>query len=389
MDPRVALRACPTYDREAVEAAVRTCLDALGGLESLVRPGSRVFCKVNLLVPAAPERAISTHPEVVRAVVREIRRLGGVPLVGDSPAIAATRTALRKSGILAVVEDEKVEVPDLEPVVRLENPDGRCFRHFEVSKAIAECDVIFNLPKLKTHGLTYMTCATKNLFGLVPGAEKARWHLKAPTPEEFAVLVCDLYGAVLRRFDGGRRLVHLLDGILAMEGEGPGTGGRARPLGALLASYDATALDRVACAIAGLGFDRLVVVHEAIARGMGEGRLDRIPVVGDPLDRWADVRFVPPPGSAAASGPVTRLMRNSWVRNRLLERPILMVAKCSGCLRCENICPAKAITSSGKPPRPAIDLKKCIRCYCCAEVCPDAAMRKSRTPLLGRLARAL
>jgi uncharacterized protein (DUF362 family)/Pyruvate/2-oxoacid:ferredoxin oxidoreductase delta subunit len=389
MDPVVAVQACPTYERDAVDAAVKACLDALGGLEALVRPGARVFCKVNLLVPATPEQAVSTHPEVVRAVVRQVRRLGGVPLVGDNPAIAKTLTALRKSGILAVLEEEKVEAPDLGPLVRLENPQGRSFRSFEVSKAIADCDLLFNLPKLKTHALTYMTGAMKNCFGLIPGMEKARWHLKAQSPEEFAVFVCDLYGALLRHFQGTRRMVHLCDGILAMEGDGPGTGGHPRELGALLASFDATALDRVACALAGLDVERLVVVREAKARGLGEGDLERIRCVGAPIGRWSEVKFIPAPSSGMAVGFGAVVMRSPWLKKQILERPVLRPEKCGGCQKCKEICPAGAITLSGKPAKPEVDLEKCIRCYCCAEVCPDAAMHKSRTPWLGRAIRAL
>lgn len=385
MDAVVALQSCPDYERSAVEAAVRASLDALGGLDKLVRPGARVFCKVNLLVPATPAQAVSTHPEVVRAVVHEIRRVGGVPVVGDNPAIAKTTTALRRADILAILEEEKVEVPDLSEVVKLENPLGKSFRSFEVSRAIADCDVLFNLPKLKTHALTYMTCAMKNLFGLVPGSQKARWHLRAISPEEFATLVCDLHGAVQRHFRGGRGMLHLLDGILAMEGDGPGTGGTPRKTGALLASLDATALDRVACQVAGLDFARLVVVREAVSRGMGVGELEKVRCVGAPLSTWKDVRFKPPEGTGSSNGFGSRLMRSPWLKDQLIERPVLAAEKCTGCGKCREICPAEAIAMLGeRAAKPVVDPRKCIRCYCCAEVCPEGAMRKSRTPWLGR-----
>jgi uncharacterized protein (DUF362 family)/Pyruvate/2-oxoacid:ferredoxin oxidoreductase delta subunit len=385
MEHVVALQSCPEYERRAVEAAVKASLDALGGLDKVVRPGARVYCKVNLLVPAAPEQAVSTHPEVVRAVIHEIRRIGGVPVVGDNPAVAKTVAALRKAGILGVLEEEQVEIPDLAQVVRLENPEGRSFRSFEVSKAIVDCDVLLNLPKLKTHGLTYMTCALKNLFGLVPGSQKARWHLRAPSPLEFATLICDLYGAVQRHFRGDRKMVHLIDGILAMEGDGPGTGGTPRKTGSLLASLDGTALDRVACQVAGLDFERLVIVREAMARGLGEGDLSKISCVGAPLETWKDVKFKPSRGSINPNGRVAKLMRSSWLKNQIIERPVLMPEKCSGCQKCNEICPAVAITMAAeRPAKPVIDAHQCIRCYCCAEVCPDGAIRKSRTPWLGR-----
>jgi uncharacterized protein (DUF362 family) len=248
----VSVQSCDAYERDAIQASVRACFDALGGLESFVRPGARVFCKVNALVPARAEQAVTTHPEVVRAVIREVRRAGAVPLVGDNPAVAIPTLALRRTGILAVLEEEKVEAPDLSELFELENPEGRAFKSFRISKAIADADVLLNLPKLKTHALTYMTVAVKNLFGLVPGTAKTRWHFQAPAPEPFALCLCDLYGAVLHHFQGERRVLHLCDGVVAMEGDGPGTGGKPRQLGALLASADAVALDRVACELAGL-----------------------------------------------------------------------------------------------------------------------------------------
>jgi len=361
-------------------------LDATGGLDSVVREGARVFCKVNLLVPALPERAISTHPEVVRAVIREIRRVGGVPVVGDNPGIAKTATALRKSGILAVLEEENVEAPDLSEVVRIENPNGRSFRSFEVSKAIVDCDVLFNLPKLKTHGLTYMTCAIKNLFGLVPGTQKARWHLRAQSAVEFAVLLCDLYGALVRHFEADKKMFHLMDGILAMEGNGPGPGGTPRALGALLASHDPTALDSVACHLAGLEFERHVVVRESMLRGYGEGEFSKIECVGASLDTWKSVAFRPPEPSMSPKQISGRLMRNQWIKNQILEKPIPTAEQCTGCLKCKEICPADAITMAAqKSDPPIIDTRRCIRCYCCAEVCPEGAIRKSKTPWLGRV----
>ena len=387
-EPIVAVQACDTYDRAAVEASVRACLDAIGGLESYVRPGNRVFCNVNLLIsPARRDHAITTHPEIVRAVIHEVRRVGAVPLVGDNPALKISKTMLKNSGILPVLEEEKVEAPDLSETVEIANPAGRAFKSFRVSKAIAEADVLLNLPKVKTHALTYMTGAVKNLFGLIPGTAKARWHLQAPAPELFASCICDLYGAVLGHFRGERRMLHLSDGILAMEGDGPGAGGSPKQLGALLASADAVALDRVACALVGLDSELNLIVREAARRGMGEGDLSRIGWVGAPAEHWNGVRFQPPPDSIRETMLARRLMGSPWLKNRLLNRPLLDQKKCSGCQKCKQICPADAIAFAGEPVKPQFFLSSCIRCYCCAEVCPEGAIRKSAVPVLGRLLR--
>ncbi len=80
-------------------------------------------------------------------------------------------------------------------------------------------------------------------------------------------------------------------------------------------------------------------------------------------------------------------MTSPWLKNRILDRPVLDHEKCSGCQKCTQICPANAITVAAEPAKPRFSLGQCIRCYCCAEVCPEGAIRKSHAPLLGRLLR--
>ena len=385
--PIVSVQSCTSYSQDTVAAAVRQCFDDIGGLERFVPSGARVFCKVNLLVPAAPEQAVTTHPEIVRAVVREIRRVGGIPVVGDNPAVAKPRTALRKSGILAVLEEEGVEVADLSDVIVLDNPDGVVCRSFEVSRAVVEADVLLNLPKLKTHSLTYMTVALKNLFGMIPGTHKAQWHLKAQPSGRFVSLLADLYGAVHRHFGEGSRILHLCDGIVAMEGDGPGPGGTPRHLGAILASADAAALDRVACELAGLDPDRLVLLKEVAARALGEGDLARIRWIGAPASRWSEVRFKPASGSFVGSALSRWVQRRPWLQDLVRDHPGVEPSRCSSCRRCNEICPVEAISLTGNPVKPNFELGKCIRCYCCAEVCPEGAIRK-QSPRLAWLARA-
>jgi len=378
----VSLQACQDYDAEHVSEAVRACFEGLGGLGRFVRAGDRVFLKVNMLSATTPEHAVTTHPEVVRAVAREVKKHGGLPLIGDNPAMAKPRTALKRCGLESVASEEGIEIADLEETAELESPDAVAFHRFPVSKAFLEADVLLNLPKLKTHALTYMTLAMKNVFGLVPGTEKSRWHARAPDAERFAILVSDLFGAVRRHFSTPRRMLNLCDGILAMEGEGPGRGGTPRMLGALLASEDAVALDRVACALVGLDPERLLTVKEGARRGLGEGSLERIEVAGEPLSRWEGTTFVAPPKGVS---PANRLAKSTWIRNRLVERPVLEATKCVSCRKCGEICPVQAIALEGEKPKPRFLLDTCIRCYCCAEICPEGALRKSATPWLGKL----
>lgn len=382
MDAKVSCTACRSYRPEVLQPAVRQCLEALGGIGRFVKPGDRVLCKVNLLVPAPAERAITTHPEVVRAVVREIRDAGGIPLVGDNPAALGQKAVLLRSGIASVLREEGVEVADMGPTVRIENPRARAYHAFDVSRAALEADLLLNLPKLKTHALTYMTLAVKNLFGVIPGMEKARWHFRAPTAEDFAVLLVDLYGALLHH-RAGRPLLHLLDGVLGMEGDGPATGGKPRMTGLLLASEDGVALDRVACRLVQLDADRLLTCRLAAAQGLGTAELMSIELTGHTLAELQVEDFVAPRGMAAFR--TTWPLNTRFLRNRLVERPVVSPELCTSCGQCARICPTQAIHVAGPDSGAVIDVDRCIRCYCCAEVCPEAAVKKCDPPLLGRL----
>ncbi len=378
--PTVSCVACPSYDPALLEPALRRCVEQAGGL-GFIRPGDRVFCKLNLLMPAPAERAITTHPELLRAAVRLVREAGGVPVVGDNPAVTGGRIAMRRSGILRVVQEEGLEVADMRPVLRIENARARAYGHFEVSRAVVEAEHLLNLPKLKTHNLCHMTLALKNLFGLIPGLNKAHWHLRAPSPEEFSTLVADLYGAVQQAFAGRGQLFHVLDGVLALEGEGPGMSGKPRQAGLLLASRDGAALDLAACHLAGVEAARVPTTRIAAELQLGPESVQELELLGDDPQELRLQDFQQPPGPAPGMG----LLSIPWLRNRLVERPIVQRQRCTSCGQCARICPADTIHIAKEPKKACIEHKACIRCYCCAEICPEAAIEKSSTPLLGRL----
>ena len=383
--PVVSVQRCPDYTPATVSTAVQACLAPLGGLEAFVRPGDRVFCKLNLLMPAAPDKAITTHPEVLRAVLARIRDLGATPIVGDNPAVPSMRMTLKRCGFLPVLKEFGLQPVDLKEGVRVETPEPRAYHSFELSRAIVEADVLLNLAKLKTHTLAFMTLAVKNLFGLIWGLEKSRWHVRAPTASQFATLLVDLLAATRSQFADGTRMLHIVDGVLALEGDGPSTGGSPRPVGLLAAAQDAVALDRVLIELAGLDPTRLQTCTQASERGLGEGDLKGIDLQGGSVaELRIDPPLKPPKGSKLTEMAVWPL-NTPWLRNRLVERPIVHPAKCTGCGQCARICAAKAIEVGKETMKAGVEIEKCIRCYCCAEVCPEAAVVKSDTPLAVRL----
>jgi uncharacterized protein (DUF362 family)/ferredoxin len=347
----------------ALPGSLERLLAPFGGWPRLIEPGERVAVKINLLRAASPESAVTTHPETLRAVLRGLKAAGAEPFVADSPGglngPAKVARAYRIAGISQMCADEDVQIVDIEdaPTV-METPEGALFRHFRVGRPFLEADAIVQVGVLKTHQLMRLTGAVKLTYGCIPGLDKAQFHVRAQRREDFADMLLDLHLALRPRFS-------IIDGILAMEGQGPG-GGRARELGSLFAAHDGLALD---AALA----DR--TAHErrsvyTLAAGERRGLVDLedpYRLAGDPIDPVTD--FAP------ATRDIQELFPPALHRlgRRLITaRPDLVDADaCIECAECAAICGARAIELA---PGVQIDDSRCVRCYACAEVCPTGAI---------------
>jgi uncharacterized protein (DUF362 family) len=370
--PLVATARCTGYEDSEVTAALLLALEPLGGIGAFVRPGDRVYLKVNLLVKATPERAITTHPALVRALVRAVREAGASDIaVGDSPGGRTTATAARAifdaSGIAAVCAEEGARVSLLDDAVVRVPVAGRLYAAFNLGREAVEADVLISLPKLKTHGFMMMTGGVKNLFGCIPGLEKAQFHAKVPDREDFAEMLIDLLLAC-------RPELTVMDAVVAMEGDGPSSG-VPRHVGAILASADAAALDMVAAAVA--GFDPMDVYtnRAAVRRGLVPAGADAVDLRGVPWRDLAVGDFAHPARDVSSRMPPAV---GRWMRRRFTSRPELATpAACTRCRTCERACPVAAITMGEAGP--VFDHDTCIRCYCCQELCPENAIGL-RTP---------
>jgi uncharacterized protein (DUF362 family)/Pyruvate/2-oxoacid:ferredoxin oxidoreductase delta subunit len=357
----VSIVKCADYDRDGIFSSVRQAVDLLGGIKAFVKPGDRVLLKPNLLKAALPEAAVTTHPEIVRAVIRLVREAGGIAMVGDSPGLGELRKVCEKAGLLDVILKEGALLADLDDVVMIKNT-GR-FRHFEVSRRAYEADAIINLPKLKTHGMTVLTGAVKNLFGCVPGKRKVQWHFNTGVSHElFARMLVELCAVMKPRLT-------IMDAVIGMEGNGPGSGD-PRLIGAVLAGADAVSVDVVSAEMVGVAPGKLPIIEAAAAAGFGETRLDRIKVLGVPLAHAAIKNFRLPPQSP------TEWQLPEWARrslkNALTTKPIIDHAACILCGVCQGHCPQAAIMMKGK--KLEIRYRDCIRCFCCQEFCPQGAI---------------
>jgi uncharacterized protein (DUF362 family)/ferredoxin len=374
----VAVVRCDGYGMEDVRPAVRRGLDLLGGVKRFARESERILLKPNLLVPRAPERAVTTHPSVFRAVAESFKEAGAVLSYGDSPGFGSTMMAARRAGLTQVAEELGVSLADFASSEQVSFPDGRLIKQFTLAKGALDVDGIVSLPKLKTHGLTRMTGAIKNQFGCIVGPLKPEFHARLPNADLFSQMLVDL-----NRFLRPRLFV--MDGVVAMEGNGPQSG-RPRPMNVLLLSDDPVAADATVCRL--IGLDAELVLPLIYGEAFGLGRSTESQLLGDPIEDFVLEDFDvnrSPRSTTDAPGRFSRL-----ARRLVVPRPAIRPERCTRCGTCVEVCPVrpKAVRfgdEAGTYP-PHHEYERCIRCYCCQEMCPEQAIEID-VPLLGRLIR--
>jgi len=375
MKPKVSIVGCGDYERAKVEAAVRKSVDLVGGIESFVQKGQSVLIKPNLLSASEPEKNITTHPEVVRALALLVGEVGGKPVIGDSPGGLFTQAALRrvykKTGLTAVAEETGAELNFDVGVSIKPNPDGKLLKAVDVCDFVSKADVVITAPKFKTHTFMQFTGATKILFGAVPGLTKAGYHAKLKDPQRFAQMLIDALRLVNPRLS-------VMDAVVGMEGEGPAAGD-ARKIGAILAGSDSVALDVVSLAIAGMPAESVPPLKAAIERGLTSGRVEDVEVLGDGLEGFIQDGFKRPSTAVSRTLFLMGLLR-PVLTNQLTSYPVA-TDECVRCGVCARHCPVEAITMADKA---VMDYGKCIRCYCCHELCPHHAIILNK-PILRKL----
>ncbi len=372
---RVSVLRCPDYDAERVKQSVQALLAPLGGMQSFVSTGQTVLIKPNLIHGTPPERGATTHPEVLRAVIGEVRDAGGAPVVGESPGYESFSTAARKSGLLPVIEELQVPVVPFDTWTQVQLGPGHLVPSLPIATPVVQADAVISLPKIKSHGLVAYTGCVKNMFGVICGTQKAQYHLRFQDREAFSSLLAEIYAAA-------RPTLSILDGIIGMDGNGPRNGDPA-PLGLMLAGADGVAVDAVACSIVGIDPLESPPIRIAAQMGLGTASLRQIDLAGPPIETLKTGSFRAP--RSVRPSVRQRLMSGRTggvLRNLLTTRPTINLGGCRGCTICARACPAQAITMRGGKAR--VDYNKCVRCYCCQEVCEHGAIELA-TPPLARL----
>ncbi|MBI4976806.1 MAG: DUF362 domain-containing protein [Spirochaetes bacterium] len=370
----VALVRCETYDYPDVKRAVDKGLALLGGMQTFVKPGERIVLKPNLLAADDPARAVTTHPSVVRAVAEAVRDVTGVQVsAGDSPGFGSTDAVIGRTGIAAAMREADIAGADFSTAVDVAF-EGIQARRLSIARGVTEHDGLISLPKMKTHGFQRFSGAVKNQFGCLPGLIKSELHVKIPGALEFAEFILDLNACVNPR-------LYIMDGIVAMEGNGP-RGGNPKPMHALLFSNDPIAIDSIACMLICLDPEVVPTNSLGAKHGFGVSAIASIAVRGERLDDMRDRSFkvehrpLHPFLSNGVTGTLTRLA---------VPKPYIRSRGCTKCGTCVAMCPTKPKALSWpagvKRGIPRYDYEKCIRCYCCQEICPEHTIYLTR-PIL-------
>ena len=363
----VHISTCRDYQPANIRLAVREAIDAIGGLP--VKSGDKVILKPNLLTTKSPDKAVTTHPEIVAVMAEMVLDCGGKVTVADSPSGSPGETIWRSTGMLKVIDRLGISKLNFGNCEMVEKEIRGNVYYF--ARPALECDLLINLPKLKTHALTMFTGAVKNLYGCLPGFQKGNWHRRAPKNDQFSQVVVDVYSQFQPR-------ISIMDGIVAMEGDGP-SNGSPRQLGVILASDNAPALDRVAAQIIGFKPEEILTTRFAELRGFTLPEKDVI-LSG------TDIAEVKPSSFALPKDRYLRMipdLAHEILGKFIWTRPRVNANLCIECGECVGNCPVNAMMMNGAPPD--IDYKLCIKCYCCDEICPEGSIEKQMSWLAKKL----
>jgi len=385
---QVAIIYCENYEQESVKEALRRGMELLGGFEKFFDKQEKILLKPNLLVKATPEKCVTTHPAVFGGVIQLLQEEGFFQIgYGDSPGnpIGGVEKTAEGSGLKQEAEKYGIPLENFGEGVSVDFPAGHACQDFTICKGVLEADGIINLCKMKTHQLERITGAVKNTFGCVYGINKMAFHAKYPDASSFGKMLIDLNMLVKPR-------LHIMDGIMAMEGNGPQSG-TPTPMKVLLISSDPVAIDVLFSKLVHLDPLQVPTNLYGSEYGLGNAGFEQINLLteGGPItmDQAIEKFGNPEFDVYRGMGDDTQLKMLKPFIGLFQKRPYIIKDKCVSCGVCVDSCPVGE--SALKFPKgqlgkgvPLYDYKNCIRCYCCQELCPQKAIGV-KVPMLTKM----
>ncbi len=388
---RVAVAQIKEYDPGRI-------LDALVSADKACRllpydlHGKKIVLKPNIVAKKTPDEAVTTHPAVVEAVVRWLSGKGADDItIAESPggvyAAPRLRGVYAASGIDKTAEALGVRLNFDCTFSEIPFPEGVRCRLFDIITPILGADLVVDLCKLKTHALTGMSAAVKNMFGSIPGIVKFEMHSRFPDYGDFSEMLVDLCELICKRTD----FISVTDGIVAMEGNGP-TAGTPRKLGALIVSANPFAADVVSSHLIGRD-GRITTVNNAAARGLSPAGIEGVNVIYLTDSAVTPLDFAVPDSVDKNGIEVMKNLFGGRIYRMFQPYPTIDYRACVGCGECSASCPQHTITMverekiggkarASKALRvPKIERDACIRCFCCQELCPHGVVKIRKNPI--------
>jgi len=334
---------------------IDSLIKPLGGMKNYIKKGERVLLKTNLLTASEPDKSIITHPRFIKNVVEEILHINAVPYIGDSPSGPFTKRRLEKvytkSGLINLSNELGIELNYDTRSKKIDIPDGKRLKKTLICNFVIDADKIISLPKLKTHSLMIMTLAIKNMFGVIPGLTKVRYHSMFIRRKAFAEMLIDIISII-------KPDLIIMDGIIGMEGDGP-AGGKSVELGLSLASDNPYAIDLSVCNILNIQPVGIPTLKEAKIRKLWPKEIE-YPLLNPNDIKYNDFNL---PSTAGYIFTGKKIPNKYPIPNE----------NCTECGECVQICPKKIIKIDENIAK--IDYSKCIKCYCCHEICSYNAIK--------------
>jgi uncharacterized protein (DUF362 family) len=241
------------YNKNIIQNVSETL--AASDIAKYLRKGMDVAIKPNLVVAQPASMGATTHPEVVEGIILFLRDFGAgtIRIIESSWIGDCTAQAFKVCGYDRLAQKYGVNLTDLKSdASSAYNREGYELR---VCNAVMQTDFLINVPVLKAHCQTKMTCCLKNLKGCIPDSEKRRFH---------AIGLHKPIAALAKTIKVGYNVIDGICGDLAYEG-----GGDPVESGRIIAGRDPLLLDSFCAEL--IGYNAAEIEHLAYAREMGLG----------------------------------------------------------------------------------------------------------------------
>lgn len=372
MQTSVQIRSIETYDLKAIEAAVACWFAELK--DHKLSRSKRVFLKPNLLGAFSPEKAVTTHPIVLEALIRYFISKKKEVWVGDSSGgTVNVQTVWDVCGLQDLANRYPIKLVNLSTIGFKEvKYNGVAVK---VSDVLSKCGIVINVAKLKTHSLMAYTGALKNLYGLVPGMVKSEYHRMYPDTNSFSNLLLSLYGIAKPKIT-----YSIIDGIVGMDGAGP-SAGNPKNFGVLLGSSSVSALDAVASKMMGFQISDVPYLSGALHHdGILPSKIAIPQSFRHHVMPKADIRAVKMRKDMLKYIPLP--IRFAF--QKIYYYYPVVSPECKRCGICVKSCPVKAI-SWLEDGYPRVNKDSCIKCMCCHEMCPHHAIAIHKSFIAKRI----